>query len=246
MKSKIGTIAVMVVISLAANACIPFRKSVVIQDSGPAVTREFEVGSITRIQLKGGGIVKLVQGEANALVVEAPQSIMDQLQAKVEDDKLIIGYKDSTIAFTTNRDVIFTITFKDLEEFVLDGGAEIKADKLDLDTLVVDLNGGAKLDFPDFKANYLKLSLDGGGAVSISGQVGQEEVKLAGAGAYLTPGLQSNVAMVQLDGAGVVEVWVKESLDARLNGLGQISYWGNPQVKQTIAGLGQIEHKGDK
>jgi len=246
MKSRIGSIAFFMIIALATNGCVSFRKSVVIQDSGPTVTREFDVDTFTRVQLKGGGIVKLVQGDTNALVVEAPQSIMDELQAKIEGDKLVIGYKNSTIAFTTNLDVIFTITFKNLEEFVLDGGADIQSEKLDLNKLSVTLNGGAKLDFPDFNADTLELTINGGASVNIAGKVKEQKVKIAGAGTYMTPNLQSDLASVELDGAGAAEVWAKTSLEANMTGLGKISYWGNPQVKQSVTGLGDIEHKGDK
>jgi hypothetical protein len=179
-------------------------------------------------------------------VVEAPQSILDQLEASVDDEKLLIDFKDNSIAFTTNRDITYTITFSSLDEFVLDGGAEIKAENLDLDRLSVTLNGGAKLDFVSLKANYLDLTINGGAGVTIAGKVTEQKVKITGAGAYLTQELQSDIATVELDGAGGAEVWVKTSLDAKLTGVGKISYWGNPEVKQVVTGLGEIEHKGDK
>ncbi len=243
MKNKIGITVTVLILIVGLTGC---GKSVVIQDSGPALQKEFEVSPFSEIHLKGGGIVRLVQGDSNGLTVEAPQSIMDELQAKVDGKKLTIGYKNSTIAFTTNRDVIFTITFTDLEEFVLDGGAEIIAETLNVDRLSVILNGGAKLEFADLNANTLQISINGGASVNIAGKVTEQSVEIAGAGAYLTPNLQSESASVELDGAGTAEVWAKTNLDARLTGLGKISYWGNPEVKQTITGLGEIERKGDK
>lgn len=247
MNKKFGLLAFLIVFVLALTGCgSVFRKSVVIQDSGPLVKKEFPVSSFTKILLKGGGIVKLVQGSTNALVVEAPQSVLDQLQAKVDGDQLVIDFKDNSIAFSTNRDITYTVTFSTLDEFVLDGGAEIKAENLDLDRVKITLNGGAKLDFVNLKANFLDLTINGGAGVTITGKVTEQNVQISGAGAYLTPEMQSDIAKVQLDGAGAAEVWVKTSLDARLTGVGKISYWGNPEVKQSITGLGQLEHKGDK
>ena len=247
MNKKIGYFAFLAVFVLIAGGCGTFfRKSVVIQDSGPTVKKEFQVSAFTKVQLKGGGIVNLIQGTTNSLVVEAPQSILDQLEAKVEGDKLVIDFKDKSIAFSTNRDITFTITFSTLDEFVLDGGAEIKADSLDLDRVKVTLNGGAKLDFVNLNANYLDLTINGGAGVTIAGKVTEQTVQISGAGAYMTSDMQSEIAKVELDGAGAAEVWVKTSLDAQLTGVGKISYWGNPDVKQVISGLGEIEHKGDK
>ncbi|HSN93693.1 MAG TPA: head GIN domain-containing protein [Anaerolineaceae bacterium] len=246
MNKKFGLLAILMVIVLALTGCDAFRKSVVIQDSGPLVKKDYSVSSFTKILLKGGGIVKLVQGSTNALVIEAPQSVLDQIEAKVDSDKLVIDFKDNSIAFTTNRDITYTITFSTLDEFVLDGGAEIKADNLDLDQLKVTLNGGAKLDFINFKAKFLDLTINGGAGVTIAGIVTEQKVQISGAGAYMTSEMQSDIASVQLDGAGAAEVWVKNSLDAQLTGVGKISYWGNPEVKQSITGLGQLEHKGDK
>jgi len=246
MHKKFGFLAVLLIFVLVLSGCDAFRKSVVIQDSGPVMTKEFQVTAFTKIHLKGGGIVKLVQGSTNALVVEAPQSILDQLEASVEGEKLLIDFKDSSIAFSTNRDITYTITFSTLDEFVLDGGAEIKAENLDLDRFKVTLNGGAKLDVISLKANFLDLTINGGASVTIAGKVTEQTVQISGAGAYMTQNLQSDITKVQLDGAGAAEVWAKTSLDAQLTGVGKISYWGNPEVKQTITGLGEIEHKGDK
>jgi hypothetical protein len=247
MIKRAGLFAVLAVFLMIGTGCGSiFSKSVVIKDSGPAVTQEFQVTPFTKIHLKGGGIVNLVQGNTNSLVVKAPQSILDQLQAKVDGDELLIDFKDTTIAFSTNRDISYTITFTTLEDFVLDGGAEIKAENLELDRVSFTLNGGAKLDLKKLNANSLNVTINGGASVNIAGKVTEQSVQISGAGAYLTPELYSDVAKVQLDGAGAAEVWAKTSLDARLTGIGKISYWGNPEVKQTITGLGELEHKGDK
>ena len=247
MNKKIGLLAFLVVFVIVGTGCGTFfQKSVVIQDSGPAITKEFPVSSFTKIQLKGGGIVKLIQGSTNSLVVEAPQSILDQLEAEVDGDLLLIDFKDKSIAFSTNRDITFTITFSTLDEFILDGGTEIKAESLDLDRLKVTLNGGAKLDFVNLKANFLDLTINGGASVTIAGKVTEQKVQISGAGAYMTQEMQSDIAKVELDGAGGAEVWVETTLDAQLTGVGKISYWGNPDVKQVVSGLGEIEHKGDK
>lgn len=246
MNKKFGFLALTLVSVLVLSGCGAFRKSIVIQDSGPVVTKEFQVSDFSKVQLKGGGIVKLIQGSTNALVVEAPQSILDQIRAKVDGEKLVIDFKDNSIAFSTNRDITFTITFSKLDEFVLDGGAEIKADNLDLDKVSFTLNGGANLNINKLNANSLDMTINGGAKVNIAGKVTDQKVQISGAGAYLTQELQSESAKVQLDGAGAAEVWVKTTLDAQLTGVGKISYWGNPEVKQSVSGLGEIEQKGDK
>ncbi len=247
MNRKFGYFAFLAVFVLIGTGCGTFfRKSVVIQDSGPAVKKEFQVSAFTKIHLKGGGVVRLIQGSTNALVVEAPQSILDQLEAEVNGDTLLIDFKDNSIAFSTNRDVNYTITFSTLDEFVLDGGAEIKSENLDLDRVKVTLNGGAKLDFINLKADFLEFTINGGAGVTVTGKVTEQEVQISGAGAYMTQEMQSDIARVELDGAGAAEVWVEKTLDAKLTGVGKISYWGNPEVKQSITGLGEIEHKGDK
>ena len=247
MNKKLGIFVVLTGLLLVSSGCGSiFSKSVVIQDSGPQVKKEFPVSAFTKILIKGGGVVNLVQGSTHALVVEAPQNILDYLEAKVDGDKLVIDFKDNSIAFSTNRNIIFTVTFSNLEDFVLDGGAEIKAETLDLDKVSFTLNGGAKFDVQKLTANLLNMTINGGAAVNIKGKVTEQNVQISGAGAYLAPELESDLAKVQLDGAGAAEVWVKTSLDARLTGVGKISYWGSPEVKQNITGLGEIEHKGDK
>jgi hypothetical protein len=247
MSKRIGLLVFVTVLLFVSTGCgAIFSKSVVIKDNGPLATKEFQISSFTKIHLKGGGVVNLVQGSTNALLIEAPKSILDQLQAKVDGEILLIDFKDNSIAFSTNKNITYTITFKTLNDFVLDGGAEIKAENLELDRVSFTLNGGAKLDLKKLNANSLNVTINGGASVNIAGKVTEQSVQISGAGAYLTPELYSDVAKVQLDGAGAAEVWAKTSLDARLTGIGKISYWGNPEVKQTITGLGELEHKGDK
>lgn len=227
---------------------IGIKSPVVEKGSGKVISSEPAVSEFRAIKLAGGGELRLVQGSEYHLTIEAEDNILPHLTAEMNGTTLALGYEDSlwTQRYVPTKPVIYTLTFVNLEEIVLLGGAKISCDALDVPALKLNLNGGMDLTMLNVRADKLDIQLDGGANVQLSGEVGEQSLILNGAGAYSAEDLKSAKAKVLINGAGDAKVWATETLDISLNGLGSVSYYGSPQVTQSLVGLGSITSLGEK
>ncbi|MEN6556479.1 MAG: head GIN domain-containing protein [Anaerolineaceae bacterium] len=224
------------------------KTPVVEKGSGKVVSSEPAVSEFLTIKLTGGGELRLVQGSEYKLVIEAEDNILPHLTAEMDGSTLNLGYEESLWKerYLPTKPIIYTVTFTNLEQLILLGGAKITCGALDLPSFRLNLNGSVDVTLQNVRADTLELQLDGGANVNISGEVGYQSLLLNGAGAYSAQDLKSRDAKVVINGAGDAKVWATDTLDIALNGFGSVSYYGSPQVTQSLVGLGTIKSLGEK
>jgi len=122
----------------------------------------------------------------------------------------------NTVSGETPR---LTINAPSLNHFNVSGAVNANM-VLDTSTLNIDVQGAANIVL-EGTANELSISASGAANVSAFDLIAQ----------YVT---------VVLNGAGNVDVYASETLDARLNGVGRIRHDGNAEVTRRVAGLGTI------
>ena len=250
--SKIALIlAVLALLTLACGFPVNALKDnppVIEKGSGNVIRSEPAVSEFTTLKLTGGGELRLVQGSEYSLVIEAEDNILPHISTELSGGTLKLGYEESLWKerYVPTKPIIYTVTFVNLEEITLIGGAKITCASLDVPQLQLDLNGGVDVTLNNLHADKLTLKLDGGANVSINGEVGEQSLTLNGAGAYSAEDLKSRAATLVINGAGEAKLWSTETLDITLNGFGSVSYYGSPQVTQALHGLGTITSLGDK
>ncbi len=117
----------------------------------------------------GGAKVNLVQGSEHSITVEGSRRVIDQVLTQVKDGVLEINYRDRKLFEFLAESLTLTITFKDLSNFRLDGGVELKADDLTLEDFNLTINGGASVRMNNLLVNTLSMTLTGGGNIEVSG-----------------------------------------------------------------------------
>ncbi len=252
MKNKFRLMFFLSVLLLASMACSISRRTPASppvsdkDDQNVLVTEVRQLVEFTKIDMDGGAKVSLVQGDEHSIIVEGSRRVVDQVVTEVKDGVLEIHYRDRKLFENWAEKLTLTITFNDLSEFILDGGAELKADNLNLESLSIVINGGASVKMNDLLVSTLSMSLSGGGDIHVSGVAENQTINVSGGTNYQAEDLKSANVRVDIAGAANVVVWATETLNLDLAGAYSVSYWGSPQIKQSIGGIGQVKALGEK
>lgn len=217
-----------------------------------SLTEIREVSDFNQVTLTGFGELIITQGEKESLTIEASQEILDRIETKVEDGKLIIGFRWSwtdwigdilNTGFTGMR-VKYDLTMRRLNSLAVLGAARVQVAEIETDHLELELRGAGEVNFESLNAEQLRVDLPGAGKIGVAGRVTEQKVTISGAGSYEAPKLESQKVVAKLQGLGSATVWAVEELDATIRGVGRVSYYGSPIVRKEITGPGTITSLG--
>jgi len=209
--------------------------------SGIMSQEERQVSAFEKIILNGAGEVTLIQGQKEALLIEAEDNILPKLTSEVEDETLTLGYdsiswKDAIIP---TRTIKYTITVQDLKRITVNGAVTLSSDALQGENFELEINGAGDFVFEELALQELSIEIAGGASVRTKGEASVQNVVINGAGSYNAEDLKSLRTIVIFNGAGEVRVWVAETLDVTINGAGSVSYYGNQSLPKASMALEQ-------
>lgn len=209
-------------------------------------------GSVRRLVFRSVGEMRVVQGEQDALVIDAPAAIRANVRARAGGDTLEIWYQADWwdwlgFGLWNAASVRYALTARSLESIRLQGMGTIKIDQMSAPQIEIIHSGAGTLTIDRLEAEELHSHMQGLGSLEIKGgRAGRQVVLQRGAGSYSAGRMASQAAEVRLQGLGSATVWVEEQLDARVDGLGSIEYYGSPRVQKTVNGLGSVNSHGER
>ncbi|MDH5286195.1 MAG: DUF2807 domain-containing protein [Betaproteobacteria bacterium] len=203
------------------------------------------VGAFRNVEVSGHADVVLVQGEAEAIDVEASPKRHARVRVRAQGGtvKITVGEDApwwSGLSGGSSRPPRLTVRFRELESIAIAGAVRLSGDGVKATRLAVRASGAAAVRLDDLDAGSLRFSGSGAVKAEVSGRATGQEVSISGAGTYRAPRLVSESAEIKVSGAGRVVVNASRSLDAAISGAGAIDYHGSPQVRQRISGAGRI------
>ena len=218
----------------------------VIGGSGNVVTEDRPVSDFNRVSLTGVGEVIITQGEEESLTVRADDNIMRYIKTEVKDGTLILGFTDEVKNkhIRPSKRVKFNLSVKDVTGLDISGAGDVNVASLDTDRLEIVVGGAGDVSISSLTAEELVVHLNGAGNIQLAGQVAQQNVEINGFGAYQAAKLESQTAIVGVNGAGSATLWATDTLDVRIPGAGNVTYYGNPDVTKKITGVGTIISRG--
>jgi len=248
MKNRTKIILIIVVLALATVACSfpSIRTPKVEIGSGKEISEDRAIDAFTGIDFLGGGKIILVHGSEHKLNISGEDNVLRYITSEVKNGVLVIDFEEDVITTFSTKDVVFTITYVDINKLEVNGGALIEADKLGAQNLQIRINGGGSTNITTEGMDALDVRLDGGNNFVISGKAVSQTVEINGGGNYDAGDLETEATAISLLGAGNAEVWATTTLDVKLLGVGRVSYWGSPIVSQDVKGLSAVESLGEK
>jgi hypothetical protein len=214
----------------------------VIQGSGNVVTEDRPVSDFNRVSLTGVGEVIITQREEESLTVKADDNLMPYIKAKVENGTLLIGFTDEVKNkhIRHSEQIKFNLSVKDITGLDISGAGVVNAASLDTDRLEIVVGGAGDVSIRSLTTEELVVHLNGAGNVELAGQVAEQDIEINGFGAYQAAKLESQTAIVGVNGAGSATLWATNTLDVQIPGAGSVTYYGNPHVTKKITGVGMI------
>ena len=175
---------------------------------------ERQLKDFERIELLGSLDVKYAQSDSFAVRVEAPAKVIDDVETRVEGNKLVLNMKGNrnviNFGVSDSDDVTVYVTSPDFLGIELKGSGDFESKGLlDTDKLDIILKGSGDIEFDDIICDQVRVSLVGSGDIDVKNvRTLRSDVELVGSG---------DVKM-QFDNSGQV--------DARLLGSGDITLSG--------------------
>ncbi len=192
-----------------------------------------ELKGFERIELLGALDVKYQQADSFSVTVSAPPKVIDDVETRVEGNKLVVNMKGSNkiinFGVSDSQDVTVYVTSPDFLGITLRGSGDFECLRLlDTDNLDIVLNGSGDIDFDDVICDQISVSLVGSGDVKVNNVKAQKSsVNLVGSGDIL----------IQFDDSGTVE--------SNLTGSGDITLAGSVKsYHSNVRGSGDINSEG--
>lgn len=172
------------------------------------------------IWLDGSWSVTLQPGEFE-VITSIPDRVADDVTVEVTGDTLRLRVRPG--ARGVNAGLAATITLPDLESVEVDGSAEVRLERFDLDELEIEVDGAASITGVDNTVTELIVDVDGAASVDLA---------------------ESRIvhAEVDLDGAARVGLFMDGGeLTGEIDGLGSVTYSGAvADVDVDVDGLGRV------
>ena len=198
---------------------------------------ERDVSGFDQVSLEGVGTLLIAQGDAEALTIDAEARVLRRIETVVEGGTLYIrperGYR-------TREEIVYNLTVETLSGIAVSGSAQVRAQRLETDSLRVSLSGSSTAAIDEHLAQSLDVEASGSNSATLAGTVDSQTVDFGQTGTYDAANLESRVATVSVEGTARAIVNVSESLDASASGASSIGYYGDPEVSQSTSGVGSV------
>jgi Putative auto-transporter adhesin, head GIN domain len=230
------------------------------------------VSNFTKISFRTPGKLYLKQGSTNSVELVGDSEVLEKIEARVEDGKLIIGQEKDGSWFNWNwRDwdddekITAYVVIKEIEGLYVSGSGDLIAEtKLTGGDMELKVSGSgnltAEIDAQDVDVNvsgsgdlYLKgrmrsmdSGISGSGKIVFDGAVAQTvEANISGSGRFEAIGSATEIRST-ISGSGRIAAadLVVDRCNVRISGSGSVQINVKTSLDATISGSGSVSYKG--
>ena len=235
MKKKTGLMA----LAITAYMLVSCTSNVI---TGQMVKESRELPSFEGVSLAFSGNVVITQGSPQRVEIEADQKTMEIIETRIEDDVLVLKYKNGH--WRDLGKVTVYITMPDISSLTIAGSGDmfctnpVKVHEIELS---VSGSGSLKMDHLTF--HEIDASITGSGNISLggNGDPGELEARITGSGNLNAGELSVGEAVVNITGSGSVTVFAVKELETNITGSGSVYYKGNPTISANAVGSGRTK-----
>lgn len=231
--------------------------------SGAVATEARDVGGFDRVRLSGEGELRITQGDAEALTIEAEDNILPLIETRVENGGLSIGYRHGVRSVRPTRPIRYDLRVRNLGglhlsgsgnatcddlrtdglEVVISGSGGLRLGRLRTERLGATVSGSGGIGVEDLSARSAAVTISGSGGVSARGGAGSQTVRISGSGSYDAREVRSGTVEVTVSGSGGASVHADEGLAIAITGSGGVTYSGDARVVQRVSGSGRVSRR---
>ena len=234
-------IPVMAAVAMIAGGCHWSKADAEERDDGQRVSRNYDVGNFSKIEVAGPYEVKVVTGGRPGVSATGGENLLNETEVVVEGDTLEIRTKKRKgFSWSWKRGKAeFTVNAADLRAAAIAGSGGITVDKVSGD-FEGEVAGSGDLRLPSVTGGRVALAIAGSGDVMAAGQADSVNISIAGSGDVDAKGLVARKADVSIAGSGGVAAHATENADVSIMGSGDVNLSGGAKCKVSKMGSGNV------
>ena len=126
-----------------------------VEDDGPSIDRDFEIGDFERLDVAGPMDVEVRTGATASVQASGPEWALENLRVEQQDDRLLIGCEGDI-----DSDVTVVVTVRRLAAARLSGSGDVSIDSIKGDAFECSSSGSGDLSVDEIDVQTLKLAID--------------------------------------------------------------------------------------
>jgi hypothetical protein len=231
--------------------------------------KELKFDSFSRIQVRSGSKVYVRQGSPQKVEFEGDREDIEDLDPRVEGEKLVIGRDNwGNWGFSNREDrVTVYITIPKIAGLSVAGSGDMIVEgKITADDLDLSVSGSGKLELAADASGDLGADVSGSGTIVLSGKCRDFDSQVSGSGRVQLDINVAERAAFGLSGSGKVRAtgsakevrttisgsgevlaanFVTDKCDVRISGSGDVEINVNKELDAHISGSGSVAYKGN-
>ncbi len=182
-----------------------------------------DVPALTSLSIGIPAEVFLTQGNPHEVIVEAPQSVIDRIEQKMEDGTLSLEFENGRYR-KVSEDIKVYVTMPSFENLNLGGKGSIIA------------------QMPFENLGDVTFNIGGKGVIEMKGSADSAEINIGGKGEVLAEDFQVGDCEVNIGGSCKAFLHITGRLEVAITGKGEVRYTGSPtSVDSSIVGSGTVQ-----
>ena len=225
----------------ATSACGKDRA----EDGGPTVSRNYQVGAFTEIEVAGPYDVDVRTGANPSVSATGSQKLLERTVVEVRNGKLLIRPEREkgffNFGWSSHGKARMSVTVPELHGATIAGSGGIKVDQVKGDSFKGTVAGSGGLDVATLEVEELKLAIAGSGEVRTGkGRAQKASFDIAGSGDIDARGVQAEQADVSIAGSGNVVANATGTADVSIMGSGDVEVTGGAKCSVNKSGSGNV------
>lgn len=203
----------------------------------------YEVTPFAEIAIVGPQDVVVSRGETFGVRSEGSPEALAQLEAVVEDGKLLIRPKQGFGGgFNWGRLAAATVyvSLPQLDAVALAGSGDVRIDRIEGPRFTGTVAGSGELAIDAMQVDEADFSIGGSGNLVAAGTARETRVSIGGSGEFQAEDLRSQTASVSIGGSGDVALHVEGEARVSIAGSGDVDISGPARCSVTRMGSGNV------
>ena len=232
--------AVVIAACAASSGCSRSRD----ENAGPTVSRNYQVGNFTEIEVAGPYDVEVRTGAKPGVSAQGSQKLLERTVVEVRDGKLLIRPERERSfhwGWSSRGKARFAVTVPRLSAATVAGSGDIRVSDVRGDRFEGSVAGSGGLNVDSLDVQSLKLAIAGSGEVkALKGRAQNASFDIGGSGDIDARGVQAQTAEVSIAGSGSVAAHASGTADVSIAGSGDVDVTGGAKCKVSKAGSGNV------
>src|SRR5689334_15553031 len=214
------------------------------QELGPTVSKNYQVGNFTAIEVAGPYDVEVRTGSNPSVSARGSEKVLDRTSVEVEDDKLVIKPERShsffSFGWSHHGKASFVVTVPQLSGAAIAGSCDIRVDRIQANEFEGSIAGSGGINIANMEVQDLKVGIAGSGGFKGAGKATSAKYEIAGSGGIDGAGIVAEQAKVEIMGSGDVKAQATGTADVSIMGSGDVNVTGGAKCNVSKQGSGNV------